>query len=78
MDPSGVLLALDEQKKWRERQRRIQERINQIERRKGYLLRELEHARKKIAEYTGIVTGLKASLATREAPVPAPGQLQVR
>ena len=78
MDPSGVLLALDEQKRWRERQKRIQERLKQIDRRRGYLLRELEHARRKIAEYAGIVTGLKAGLATREAPAVSPGQTQVR
>lgn len=68
MDSSRVLLALEEGKKWRERQRRIQERIRQLERRRAYLLRELEHAQKKTSEYAGIVTGLKASLLTREAP----------
>ncbi|OGS47308.1 MAG: hypothetical protein A3K66_01685 [Euryarchaeota archaeon RBG_16_67_27] len=78
MDPSGVLLALDEQNRWRERQKRIQERMKQLGRRRGYLLRELEHTRKKVSEYAGIVTGLKAGLATREAPAVSPGQTQVR
>ena len=78
MDPSGVLLALEEQKKWRERHKRIQDRIKQLERRRGYLLKELEHARKRISEYAGLVTGLKSSLATRGAPAPSPGQFQVR
>ncbi|OGS63662.1 MAG: hypothetical protein A3K59_00795 [Euryarchaeota archaeon RBG_19FT_COMBO_69_17] len=68
MDSSRVLLALEEGKKWRERQRRIQERIRQLERRRAYLLRELEHAQKKISEYAGIVMGLKESLLTKEAP----------
>ncbi len=68
MDPSGVLLALEEQKKWRERQKRIEERIKQLGRRRAYLLRELEHARKKTSEAGTLVAGLKDTLRTKPHP----------
>jgi len=70
MDPSGVLLALEEQKKWRERQKRIEERIKQLDRRKAYLLRELEHARRKTAEASVLATGLRDSLRTKGQTTP--------
>lgn len=51
MDPSGVLLALDEQKKWRERRKRIRERIRQLDRRRSTLRKELDGVRNKILQY---------------------------
>jgi chromosome segregation ATPase len=71
MDPSGVLLALEEQKKWRERRERIKERIKQLERRTTYLERELARARKKVSEYNTMLGGLKDPLR-RDRPVPQP------
>lgn len=62
MDPSGVLLALEEQKKWRERRQRIEERVKQLERRKAYLERELDRTRKKVSEYNIMLAGLKDPL----------------
>jgi len=58
MDPSGVLLALEEQKKWRARKKRIEERIKQLERRRAYLERELEKVRKKVGEFGALLAGL--------------------
>ncbi|HLB67711.1 MAG TPA: hypothetical protein VJN63_04525 [Thermoplasmata archaeon] len=55
MDSSGVFLALEEQRKWRERRTRIEERLKQIARRRVYTLRELEHVRKKITGYARIL-----------------------
>ncbi len=60
MDPSGVLLALEERKKWRERRERIRNRIKQLERRRAYLHKELERVRKKIAEYNTLLADLKS------------------
>lgn len=60
MDPSGVLLVLEERKKWRERKERIRDRIKQLRRRKAYLHRELDRVRKKVAEYNALLTGLKS------------------
>lgn len=59
MDPSGVLLALEEQKKWRERKERIQTRVKQLERRRAYLEKELTLVRKKAAEYGSILVNLR-------------------
>lgn len=59
MDPSSVLIALEEQKKWRERRKRIRERIRQLERRKATLRKELEGVRRKIVEYNRLLTDLK-------------------
>ena len=51
MDSSNVLLTLEEQKKWRERRRRIRDRIRQLDRRRSVLRRELDGVRKKILEH---------------------------
>lgn len=76
MDPSGVLLALEEQKKWRERRERIEQRIRQLDRRKTYLLRELEHARKKVSDLQELVLELRGAFMTHAAP--SPPQIHVR
>ncbi len=70
MDPSGVLLALEERKKWRERRDRIRERIRQLDRRKAYLQRELDRTRKKVAQYSGLLTDLKSPQIQGGRPVP--------
>lgn len=69
MDPSNVLLALDEQKKWRERRKRLQERIRRLDRRRASLQRELDAVRKKVSEYDGLLANLKGGLLDRK-PVP--------
>ncbi len=67
MDSSGVLLALEERKKWRERRERIRDRIQQLQRRRVTLQRELDRVRKKIAEYTAILSEIQEPLPTRVA-----------
>jgi chromosome segregation ATPase len=59
MDPQSVLLALEEQKKWGARQRRIEERIRQLDRRRDTLLRELDRVRRKIGQFSALLTNLK-------------------
>ena len=51
MDSSNVLLALEELKKWRERRKRIHERIRQLDRRRTLLKKELDGVRHKILEF---------------------------
>jgi chromosome segregation ATPase len=51
MDSSNVLLALEEQEKWRERRKRIRERIRQLDRRRAVLRKELDGIRNKILEF---------------------------
>ncbi len=70
MDPAGVLLALDERKKWRERRDRIRERMRQLERRKAYLQRELARVRKKVSEYNGLLAKLKSPQIEGQRPLP--------
>ncbi|MGI0147942.1 MAG: hypothetical protein ACREDF_00210 [Thermoplasmata archaeon] len=62
MDPSGVLLALEEQKKWRERRKRIRERIRQVDRRRAVLRKELDGVRNIILEYGRIHLGTQTVL----------------
>src|SRR5437879_13862000 len=74
MDASSVLLALDEQKKWRERRKRIRDRLRQLDRRRDTLRKELEGVRKKILEYTRLLTDMRHQLPTRAVlPPRAPG-----
>lgn len=70
MDPAGVLLALEERKKWRERRDRIRERVRQLERRRVYLQRELVRVRKKVSEYNGLLANLKAPKIEGQRPLP--------
>ncbi|HYM39287.1 MAG TPA: hypothetical protein VEY12_03960 [Thermoplasmata archaeon] len=70
MDPSGVLLALDERKKWRERRDRIRERLRQLRRRKAYLQRELDRVRRKVAEYNALLSSLKSPQIDAERRLP--------
>lgn len=70
MDPSGVLLALEEQKKWRERRERIRNRIKQLQRRKAYLHKELDRVRKKVSEYNTLLAGLKSTQLGEDRRVP--------
>lgn len=70
MDPSGVLLVLEERKKWRERKDRIRERIKQLDRRKAYLQKELGRVRRKVSEYNALLTGLKRPQIEGDRPLP--------
>ena len=70
MDPAGVLLALEERKKWRERRDRIRDRMRQLERRKAYLHRELARVRKKVSEYDRLLANLKSAQLEQQRPLP--------
>lgn len=65
MDSSNVLLALEEQKKWRDRRKRIRDRIRQLDRRRSTLRKELEGIRRKIAAYSRILVDLKVGTGAR-------------
>ena len=75
MDPSSVLLALDELKKWRERRKRLRDRLRQLERRRATLRKELEGVRKKVLEYNRLLTDMRDRMPTRAVlPPSAPGR----
>ena len=70
MDPSSVLLALEEQKKWRERRKRLREGRRQLERRRAILRKELDGARTKIFEYNRLLADMKEGTRARPAISP--------
>ena len=70
MDPSNVLLALEEQKKWRERRKRIQERIRQLNRRRASLETERDTVRKKVSEYDRLLASLKEGILEQKPVLP--------
>ncbi len=70
MDPSGVLLALEERKKWRERRDRILEEIRRLRRRKVYLQRELSRVRKKLVECNDLIVNLAGPQISATLPLP--------
>jgi hypothetical protein len=66
MDSSRVVLALQEQEKWRDRRKRVEERIRQVKAQKRYVLKELDAVRQKVAGFGAALGTLKG----RAAPVP--------
>jgi len=75
MDPSSVLLALEELKKWRERRKRIRERIRQLDRRQTVLKKELDGVRHKILEYGRVLQELRVGAQAGSAIPPiSPGR----
>lgn len=70
MDPAGVLLALEEQKKWRQRRSRIRDRIRQLQRRRAYLQKELGRVRRKVTQYNALLSRLKESKIEGSRPIP--------
>jgi len=72
MDSSSVLLALEEQKKWRDRLKRIQDRIGQLDRKRATLSKELDRVHRKMADCKNILGNVKESTLTRTSARPAP------
>lgn len=62
MHANRVLLALEEQAKWRERKTRVEDRLRQLQSRRRYLWRELDLARRKIAETEGLIEQLRGDV----------------
>lgn len=62
MHAGRVLLALDEQAKWRERKTRVEEHLRQLQSRRRYLWRELELARRKVGEIEGLIESLRGDV----------------
>lgn len=74
MDPSNVLLVLEEQKKWRERRKRIRDRIRQLDRRRSVLRKELDSVRNKILEVARIFVDQPAAHQPVALPPAMPGR----
>src|SRR5438445_12717620 len=65
MDSSNVLLALAEQKKWRERRKGIRERPRALERRRPTLRQAPEGVRTKNRESNPVLSDLPDGIRTR-------------
>ncbi len=74
MDPSSVLLALEEQEKWRDRRRRIQDRIRQLDRKKATLSKELDRVHKRMADCKDVLGNVKPTFARTPVPPIIPGR----
>ena len=71
MDSSRVVLALEEQVKWRDRRKRVEERIRQVKARRRYFLRELEATRGKLAQFGALLGSLRGRAAQSKDARPA-------
>jgi predicted GTPase len=59
MDSGRVLVALQEQEKWRERRARLGARLRAVQARKRFLQRELEAVRRRVDRVAAVVEGLR-------------------
>ena len=73
MDPSHVLIALKEQGKWRERRKRLEERLRQIRSRKRYFARELEAARGKVSQFSALLASVRREGVEIRTRIPGAG-----
>lgn len=64
MDASRILVALEEQDKWRDRRARLEERLRVVRARKRFLQRELDLVRHELSSM------LESVLAYREETIP--------
>ena len=58
MDSGRILVALQEQEKWRDRRTRIEARLRELQARKHFLQRELDASRRKVARLEEALTGV--------------------
>ena len=57
MNSGRVLVALEEQEKWRDRRTRLQARLRSVQSRRRFLLRELDAVRRRVERLEEIVFG---------------------
>ncbi|HEY4705712.1 MAG TPA: hypothetical protein VII27_08275 [Thermoplasmata archaeon] len=57
MNSGRVLVALEEQEKWRDRRTRLQARLRSVQSRRRFLLRELDAVRRRAERLEEIVVG---------------------
>ena len=59
MDSGRILVALQEQEKWRERRARIQARLRSVQARRRYLQRELDVVRRRLERLEAMLAGVR-------------------
>lgn len=75
MEYSRILLALEELSKWKERRRRVEERLHRLQVRKRFLLRELALAQERRSHFTALVAAMRTERAA-PARIVEPGALR--
>jgi predicted nucleic acid-binding Zn-ribbon protein len=68
MDSSRILVALQEQDKWRDRRTRLDDRLRSVRARKRFLQRELDAVRRRVARLEEAVGG-QADRARRDVSI---------
>lgn len=58
MDSGRILVALQEQDKWRDRRTRLEARLRSVQARKRYLQRELDVVRGRVARLEEMLAGV--------------------
>jgi len=76
MDSSRVLLALQEQEKWRDRRKRVEERLRQLQSRRRYFTNELETVRRKLVQFGALLASLKGGSRDAETRLSGLGSLR--
>jgi len=68
MDSSRILVALQEQDKWRDRRARLEDRLRSVRARKRFLQRELDDVRRRVARLEEAIAG-RADRTRRDVPI---------
>ncbi len=69
MDSSRILVALQEQDKWRDRRQRLEERLRSVRARKHFLQRELDAVRRKVGRLEEAVGGVQDGRLSRDVSI---------
>jgi chromosome segregation ATPase len=68
MPVKSVLIALEEQKKWKKRREFLQKKLERIRKRKRGVLEELERVNRRLARFDKRMASLKEAAVPREVP----------
>jgi len=68
MDSSRILVALQEQARWRERHERLGDRLRSVRARKRFLQRELDEVRRRVARLEEALSET-AGRTSRDVPI---------
>ncbi|MFQ5910714.1 MAG: hypothetical protein ACE5IJ_08365 [Thermoplasmata archaeon] len=66
MPIKSVLLTLDEQKKWNRRRDFLLTKLEKVRKRRRVVLRELERANRRLAQFDRVMASMKEAAVPRE------------
>lgn len=76
MDSARILVALEEQEKWRDRRTRLDARLREVQARKRFLQRELDLVRRRVARLEAVLSELGDERVPWELPYVRPENLR--